>query len=306
MQPLPHEDPVFIDERHDVGHRAEGGQADRSQEHLAEPGCDPRVAAGPRRDRPGEFEGDAGAAELSEGIGRAGEARMHEHVGVRERVAEGVVIGDDEFEAELTGPRRLGDARDAAIDRDDEARSLGGERLERRGVESVALLDPVGHVPDAAAIRRRRARGIECLEAVGEDRRGAHAVGVVVAIDDDAAARPDRREDAVGRLRNAGQRLGVAEVGERACKEGLHRRRVIDAPGCQERRDDARHAGRPLEPGHGRRVVRPEMPPLGHARLPSCSAFPDRPPPAARPGPGPKYSGRGRGPARGGRGAGRR
>ncbi len=65
-------DPVFIDERHDVGDRAEGRQADRPQEHLSQSRRDLLGSTGTGGDRPGELEGDARAAEVAERVARAG------------------------------------------------------------------------------------------------------------------------------------------------------------------------------------------------------------------------------------------
>jgi hypothetical protein len=136
---------------------------------------------------------------------------MHEHVSCGERVGEVVVVGDDQFQAELPRPHGLGHAGDAAVDGDHDLGTPGRERLERFGVEPVALLEPVGHVPT-----RRR---IDRLEAAHQDRRGAHAVGIVVAIDHDRPPGPRGRQQPFGCRRDARQQVGIAEVGHRAAKE---------------------------------------------------------------------------------------
>ena len=111
---------------------------------------------------------------------------MHEHVGRGERVGEVVVVGDDQFEAQLSRPCCLGHARDAAVDRDHDLGTPGRERFERLGVEAIALLEPVRHIP--AHLR------VDCLQATHQDRGGAHAIGVVVAVDHDRPAGPCGRQ----------------------------------------------------------------------------------------------------------------
>ena len=108
LQAVLHEQSVLVHQRHHVGDGAERGQADRPQERLAEPGGDPARSARPRGDRPGELEGHAGAAQVAERIRGAGQARVHEHVGRGELVGEGVVVGDDQLQAEVAGAPGLG------------------------------------------------------------------------------------------------------------------------------------------------------------------------------------------------------
>ena len=259
-----HEDPVLVEQRHDVGHGPERRQTDRLEQHLAESWRHLFGPTGPRGDRPCEFEGHAGAAQLAEGVTRTGEPRMHEHGRLRKRVCERVVIGDDQFEAEFAGPGGLGHARDPAIDRDDEARALRGERLEGCGVQAVALLQPIGHVPRGLCVER--------IEASHEDRGGAHAVGVVITVDDDLPAGPGGGEDPIGGVGHARQRLGIAEIGERAREERLHGGCIGDAAGGEQGGHDARHAGRPFERRNGRAVVGADVPAFGHEGGPSVAA----------------------------------
>ena len=193
----------------------------------------PRRRAG--GDRPGEFEGHAGAAQATEGVAAAGEPRMHEHVGLGQRLGKVVMVGDDQFEAEVPGDFRLGDASDAAVDCHHEARALRGERRQSLGVEAVALLLPAWHIPNGLRVDR--------LQAADQDRRRAHAIGVVVAVDHDLSSSPRRGEDAVGRLGYARQRLGVAKIGERAREKRLHGGGIGNAAGREQSGKDARHAG---------------------------------------------------------------
>jgi hypothetical protein len=52
--------------------------------------------------------------------------------GGRQRVGDGVVVDDDHVHAELAGACDLGDAGDAAIERDEEAGTLAGDALDGR------------------------------------------------------------------------------------------------------------------------------------------------------------------------------
>ena len=103
-----------------------------------------------------------------------------------------VMVGDDQLQAQLAGRLRLGQAGDAAIDRDDQRRPALGQRPQRLVVQPVAFFEPIGHVV--------RHIGPEQPQADNEDRRAGHAVGVVVAIDDDLSLVADGRMNSVGRV----------------------------------------------------------------------------------------------------------
>ena len=251
-----YEQPVLVDQRHDVGDRSKGRQADRPQERLPEPGRHAGGAARPRGDRPRQFEGHAGPAEAAEWIGRVWEAGVHEHVGRGQGGGEVMVVGDDQLQPEVAGMLRLRDRRDPAVDRDHEAHALRRQRRERLGVEAVALFLPARHVP--------RGLGVERLQAADEDRGGAHAVGIVVAVDRDLPAGLGGSQDPLGGLGHAGEGFGVAEVGERAVEKRLDGGGIGDAPGHEQASDDTRHAGGSLESRHGGVVVRTDVPALRH------------------------------------------
>ena len=261
-----HEDPVLVEQRHHVGHRAQGRQADRPQQHAAQPRRHLLCPAGPRGDRPGQLEGHAGAAQVAEGIGGARQPRMDEHVGRRQRLVEMMMVGDDELHAQGPGPSGRLHGGDPAVHRDDQAAAVGGERLDGPRLEAVAVLEAVGHVPADA--------GADRLEAAQQDRGAAHAVGVVVAVHHDPAAGPGRGQDPVRRLGHPGQRLGVAEVGEAGREEGARGPGVGDPAGDEQGRDDARHAGRPFQAGDGAGVVRTDEPAFRHGPTPFCRGGP--------------------------------
>ena len=95
-----------------------------------------------------------------------------------------VVVGDDQIDAELArAARRLG-AADAAVDRDDQRDAVGVQPLDRRRLQPVAVLQPLGdEVDDVAA---------EQLERAAQDHRRRDAVDVVVAVDRDPLLARDR------------------------------------------------------------------------------------------------------------------
>ena len=205
------EDPVLVEEGHDVGDGAERRQADGPQEHLPQPRRHVLGATGPCGDRPGELEGHRGATQVAEGIAAPREPGMNEHRRLGERGAEAVVVGDDQIDPQLAGHVRLGGACDPAVDGDHELCPLRRQAAERLGVEAVALLEAVGHIPF-----RRRPEGLETAE---EDCRGAHAVGVVIAVDHDPRAVACGGEDPLGGGRHAGEQFGITEILERAGEE---------------------------------------------------------------------------------------
>ena len=87
------------------------------------------------------------------------------------------MVGDDQVDAELArAPRGVG-AADAAVHRDDQRDAVGVQPLDRRRLQAVAVLQPLGdEVHDV---------GAEQLERAAQDHRGGDAVDVVVAVDGD-------------------------------------------------------------------------------------------------------------------------
>ena len=88
-----------------------------------------------------------------------------------------VVVGDDKINAYFLGKHRLVGSGNAAVDADDEADTLVLERLYRRSVQTVALLDAVGDV--------RVAVDTTAAQPVGQKAGRGYAVDIVVAVDCD-------------------------------------------------------------------------------------------------------------------------
>ena len=260
------EDPVLVEEGHDVGDGAERCQANGAEEHLPQPRRHLLGATGARGNRPGELEGHRRATQIAEGIAASREPGMDEHGRLGERWPEAVVVGDDQIDPEIAGHRRLGGAGDPAVDGDHELRPLRRQAAERLGVEAVALLEAVGHIP-----LRRRPEG---LKTAKEDRRGAHAVGVVIAVDHDPRAVAGGGENPLGGGRHPGEQFGIAEILKRAGEERPCRGGVDEPASGEQPGDDRRHAGGPLEPRHHRRILRLHPPALRHVG----GSFPRAPP----------------------------
>ena len=154
------------------------------------------VAARPERLR--ELEHDARAAQVGERIaGARGRARGHDRR-VRQHRPGPVVVGHDDVEPELAGARDGLGRGDAAVDGDQQPGAGRRQRLDARDRDAVAVLEAAG--------QERLDLGAQQPQHLDRERRGAHAVDVVVAVHDDRAAGGDRALD---------QRAGLGHVAER-------------------------------------------------------------------------------------------
>ena len=211
FQAVMHQHAILIDQGHHVGHRPQGGQPHGLEREVSHPRADLLRPAGLLAQRPGQLEGHARAAQLAEGIGAARQPRMNDRRGLGERGPGLVMIGDDQFQAELAGQGGLLDAGDAAIDRHQQVRLAVAPGADGVGVQPVALLDAVRHVVGRL--------GAEHLQAQPEDGRAGHAVDVVIAVDDDPLAGGHGVADPPHGLRAAGQELRIAQRRELRLKE---------------------------------------------------------------------------------------
>ena len=102
-----------------------------------------------------KLEGDACAAEFPAWILAAGQAGVHDGIGIGQLPvgAEVVVIGDDDVQAGIASGTDLVDGGDAAIDADDQVGSCFLEAKQRLAVEAVAFLEAIGHVGFKPGIR---------------------------------------------------------------------------------------------------------------------------------------------------------
>ena len=197
IQPVPHQHAVFIHQRHDVGHRADRREPHRPHQIVPHRLADALRLARPLAKRPGELQRDRRPAQTGERIRAARQAGMHDRRRARQPLARLVMIRDDQRQSTLGGRLGFGDAGDAAVDGDDDLRPFERERPHRVVIESVAFVDAIGHV--VVGVRAQQ------LEAAQQNRGRRHAVGVVVAVDDDPLLVGDRLMQNLGRCGRAGQ-----------------------------------------------------------------------------------------------------
>ena len=209
-QALAHEAAVLTLERHHVGHGCQADQIEVLGEHV-------RVAPGDPEHRLGELVRHGRGAQLRERV--VAERRMHDRA-VGQLVGRPVVVGDDDLEPELARACDLGRRGDRAVDRDEQSRARRRHPLDGLHRQPVSV----------GAARYVPARiGPEPAQGAHEDRGGADAVDVVVAVHDDLRALRDVAEDRLAALVHAGERERVvALVGREEVARGL--RGVVPAP----------------------------------------------------------------------------
>ena len=178
-----------------------------------------------------------------------------------------VMIGDDEFEADLLRVARLIDGGDAAINRDDDLDAFIAQRAQRIAIESVSLFDSMGHIGSHGERRCQRA------QHVPENRGGHHAINVVIAVNGDLPMRAHRGADEPRRLDHSVHiprgrkifRCGVQEVlallaADSSCfqhlfENGLTQRATVNRPMLTSTRRGTRLR---LNPSFGGEVHRGE------------------------------------------------
>jgi hypothetical protein len=162
------------------------------------------------------------------------------------------MVADEHVHPGGTRGGDLVDGRDRAVGGDQQARAAGGQALDGRGRQAVAVLRAAGQKPvDVGAERAQHA---------DEDRRRADAVDVVVAVDRDPAGRVHVLEHERGGDVHPGEgRRIVALVGGKPGAGGVRlaqaaahehlRDRVADAEVALEREDGIHVAGGDLQLG---------------------------------------------------------
>ncbi len=211
----------------------------------------------PANDRLGDLEGDAGSAEVLEGVTATRLLRVDHGGPLGKDIGRQVMVGDDDGDARL---RRLGDrldGGDAAIDGDDRFRLVLREDLsERFGLEAVAVAD---------AVRKKRdGVGAEGPQNRPELRDRGHSVDVVVAENDDLLAALRRRHENVDRALHSLHPKWVVSLRERRREEISRSRAVANAPVQEKSRGNGRNAGLAGERGTGF-LIRFFEDPAGHS-----------------------------------------
>ncbi len=241
------EDAVFTGEWDDVGDGAEGGEGGEFEEEVAVDVVDAFGVAEFLGDGPGEFEGDAGAAEVGVGVGgEAGEAGVDDEVGIGESGGEFVVVGDDDVNVMAAGEGDGFEGGAAAVDGDEEICAVVDGGLDGVAVEAVAFIDAVGDV------------GMDIGggggEGVPEHGGAGDAIDVVVAVEGDFFLVADGGGDAVGGDVDVGEEGRGGEIFELGIEEGEGGGGVGDAAVEEEAGDeggDLEFAGEGREEGRG-------------------------------------------------------
>jgi hypothetical protein len=203
---MPHENAVLIDQWYDVGHRANRGQPNRLEQEIAQSIIHAPIAAGALAKRPRQLERDGRPAQSSERIRTSGQSGVHNCCSARQRFANMMVIRDDQRQAKLLGELRLAQAADAAVDRHDNLGALGGQPTERLCVEAVAFINSIWNVEANV--------GIEQSQTSHEDGGGSHPVGVIVAVDGNAAFGLRRIQQDRRSRRGARKQFRLAQTGQ--------------------------------------------------------------------------------------------
>ena len=169
---------------------------------------------------------------------------------VRQRAvgARRVVVGHHDVEPRSAGGRHLLDRRDRAVDGHQQVGPAGGEPLDGRGREPVAVVDPARQIPvDVRAERPQRPH---------EHRRRRDPVDVVVAVHGDPRPPADVTEDPARGFPQAAERVERMDVlgGEKPPRRLL----PVEPAAHQHLREHVRHPERALEALCGRIGVRRE------------------------------------------------
>ncbi len=195
-----HHDPVLTLQGHHIRHGGERhiiqqviGQVDRQTEH--------------RDERLHQLERDPGAAEASGAGGVFRALRVHHRDRGRQDLPGQVVVGDDDTDTRRPRPLHRLHGRDATVAGDDERRARQLGRLEPGVAEIVPVTQAVREEGDDVCLGRP--------QGAGEEGGGTLAVDVVVAVDENRAARPHGGRDRVHRVAHSGQGVRIGELIER-------------------------------------------------------------------------------------------
>ena len=236
LEALPHQRPVEAYERRHVRHRRQRHEVEEADEVR------PLGALGPHQpvDRHEHQEDHRRRAEVAEGPVFVLPVRVHHRERRRQGLGPDVMVEHDDVAAR----RRDGlVAQRPAVDADDEVVARP-ERLHRRHVRPVALLDPVRHVEGGA---RPSARSQARMSAAA-----GPAVHVVVGEDRDPLERPSPPPGTApppGPCRGAATGRASDRAGQGRGTPPPRRAAPRAAPGCARRSRAARWPGRwPAQP----------------------------------------------------------
>ena len=209
FQPRRHNNAVLAHNGHHIRHRPQCDQVGIAVKHRV------RVAL----ERADQFERHAHARQAVERIGAVRPFVVHDRVCFRQGVVALVVVGDHHLHAQLARGCDLRIRRDTGVHGDQQARALLIELLHRLAGQAVAFAQAVGDVVFA-----HRAAAAQVIH---HDAGGGDAVHIVVAVNNDMFAPPDRAADHRGRFIHIGQQERIVQAGTvtaqviRRCLRGI-------------------------------------------------------------------------------------
>ena len=116
---------------------------------------------------------------------------MYQATRIRQFRTERVMIRDNQFQPQFTSECRFLDAGDSAVHRDDQGRRiLFVQRPQRLAVQAVTFLETMRYVVVNA--------GACQLQTVPQQAERRDSIDVVIAVQDNASARFDRGDNAIG------------------------------------------------------------------------------------------------------------
>ena len=136
FQPFRHNNAVFTDNRHNIGHRAERYKVGVPVEHGK------RVAL----ERADQLECHTDTRQAGKRIGIVRPLAVHDRLRVRQVFVALVVVGNDDLHTELACAGNLLVGCNARVHRDEQARALLIQLLHRRTSQTVAVRQTVGNV----------------------------------------------------------------------------------------------------------------------------------------------------------------
>ncbi len=261
LQPQLGDDPIFADQRYDVGERTNGG-------HLQE-GRQPFLAPVSGAECLHQLQGNPDAREVLVRIAAIVPLRIDDRDGGWKRRTGLVMVGDDQIDAQLTSPDGRLHPANPAVHRDAQLHAVLVQPIDRGWLQAIAVAQAVGNeVTNVSA---------EQLECAAKNDCGGDAVDVVVAVDGDALVIRQRLADARDRFRQSGEPRGRVQVIQGGLEKARGIVRIGEAALAQQVGDDGLEPERTSEPVGGRLIDRRVLPDWGHHRQVARSEPKSRP-----------------------------
>ena len=173
---------IFATERRDVRNRR---QCDKIEHRPDEVVVGAELAGESER----ELEGDADGGEVLVRISVAGPLGIENREAIRQLTARKVVVGDDDVDSRSAEPRDGSNGASAAVTRDHDPGFRRDRRVDSGIAQVISVLDAPGN--------ERRCLPAQLTDHPRENGRGADAVDIVVAMDEDGLLLPNRAREAL-------------------------------------------------------------------------------------------------------------